>query len=125
MFVVEHSLVVFTPPLVLHQEVAFQNRLDDEVVFFVPLLQQLLLHDRQLSLIDSYEAAFSLSNSHFLAYLEVPVKKNFFAEGPADVDSANQMLRCLRQLRYVVSLCVVSAARHMRLSILVVAIGNL
>ena len=116
-FRVEHSLVVLPSPLVLHQEVALENRLNHEVVFFVPLLEQILLHNCQLSLIDSDEAALSFGNSHLLTYLEISVKKDFFAEGPAYVDTPYQMLRSLRQLRHVVSLCVVSAARHRRLSI--------
>jgi len=50
---VEQPFVVLPPPLVLHKEVALKNRLDHEVVFLIPLLQQRLLHYCQLSLIDA------------------------------------------------------------------------
>ena len=41
----QETLVVLLPPLVLHQEVTFENGLDHEVVLFVALLKQRLLHD--------------------------------------------------------------------------------
>lgn len=66
--------MVFSPPLILDQEVAFKNGLNHKVVFLIPLLKQSLLHDRQLGLVDAYEAAFGFSYGHLLADLEIAVK---------------------------------------------------
>ena len=68
------SLVKLAPPLVLNQEVSLQYGFNDEVVFLVALLEQVLLHDCQLGLVDANEAAFGLCNGHFLAYLKVSIK---------------------------------------------------
>ena len=82
----EQTLVVLAPPLIFHQEVALENRLDHEVVFLVPLLQQSLLHYRQLGFIDADEAAFCFSDGHFLADLEVAVEQDLLTERPSNID---------------------------------------
>ena len=63
------SFVVLAPPLILNQEVAFEDGLDDEVVFFIALLKQILLHDRQLGFVNADEAALRLCHGHLLPYL--------------------------------------------------------
>ena len=76
-------------PLVLHQEVAFEDRLDDEVVLLISRLKQVLLHDCQLSLVDANEATLSFGDRHLLANLQVSIEEDFFAESPTDVDTPN------------------------------------
>ena len=100
LLVVHHALVELAPPLVLHQEVALEDGLDDEVVFLVVGLQQILLHDGQLRLIDANEAALGLGDGHLLADLQVAIEEDLLAEGPADIDAPNQVLRLLRVLRH-------------------------
>ena len=108
--------MVFSSPLILDQKVALQDRLYNEVVFFVPLLKQSLLHDCQLGLIYANEAAFCFSNGHLLAYLKVSVKEDLLAKSPANIDSANQVLSLLRHLCELVHF-LVAVIRILRLAI--------
>lgn len=63
-----------TTPLVLHQEVALEDGLNDEVVLIVTRLEQVLLHDCELGFVDANQAALSFCNGHFLAYLQVAIE---------------------------------------------------
>ena len=65
----ELIFVELLTPLVLNQEVAFEDTFNHEVVFFVSSLKEVLLHDRQLGLIYSNQARLSLCYCHFLSYL--------------------------------------------------------
>ena len=101
---------MLTAPLVLDQEVAFEDRLYHEVVLLISWLKQVFLHDCQLSLVYAYKATFALSHGHLLANLKVAIEKDFFAESPADVNAPNQMLRLLRHLCQLLQLSIVATA---------------
>ena len=105
------TLMCILAPLVLDQKVTLQYRLDDEVVFLIATLKQVLLHDGKLCLIDADQARLCLCDCHFLPDLQVPVKEDLLAQSPTYVDSPNQMLGLLRErcLYFEVGACV---ARH-------------
>ena len=46
--------VVFTP-LILQQEIALENRLNDKVVFIIARFQQTFLHDGQFTLVNAQQ----------------------------------------------------------------------
>lgn len=50
-------------PLLLQQIVSLEQRLEDEVVLRVTIIQQLLLDGRQLQLVDAEQATFRLSEA--------------------------------------------------------------
>ena len=54
------------------------------------------MHDGELRFVDANEARFGFSDSHLLAYLQVPVEKDLLSQCPADVDAPDQMLGLLR-----------------------------